>query len=284
VELSAEPAPAKINLFLHITGRRADGYHLLDSLAVFAGIADRITFARSEMLSLTVTGPFATSLAVEADNLVSRAARMLAEECRVPPVGALSLDKRIPVASGIGGGSADGAATLRLLRRVWRLSISDADLDRIAMRLGADVPVCLRNRPMRMGGVGEILGPAPSLPECGLMLVNPGVPLSTIAVFRERTGGFSPAASLPDGWGTAQAMATDLSGMRNDLEATAIRLVPSIRDILEAISATRGCLLARMSGSGATCFGLFESPEAAEAAATELVRPTWWAWGGALAG
>lgn len=280
----AEPAHAKVNLFLRVTGKRADGYHLLDSLAVFAGIADRITVAPSDTLSLAVTGPFAASLAAEPDNLVQRAARMLAAEAGVPPVAALTLDKRIPVASGIGGGSADAAAALRLLRRAWRLNLEDAVLDRIAAGLGADVPVCLRDRPMRMRGVGELLTPAPALPRCGLLLVNPGVPLATAAVFRARTSGFSPEAVLPGGWDAAQEMAATLAGLANDLEAPAIGLVPAIRDVLSAIAATRGCLLARMSGSGATCFGLFADPLGAEAAAAGLARTGWWCWGGPLAG
>jgi 4-diphosphocytidyl-2-C-methyl-D-erythritol kinase len=278
-----EAAPAKVNLFLHVTGERDDGYHLLDSLVVFAGIADRIVFAPAGTLSLTVTGPFAASLTAEPDNLVLRAARVLAAECGIQPTGALTLDKHIPVASGIGGGSADAAATLRLLRRVWRVDVTDPLLDRIAAGLGADVPVCLRDRPMRMRGVGERLTPAPSPPPCGILLVNPGVPLPTAAVFRARAGGFSPEAMLPAGWDTAQAMAASLAGLTNDLEAPAISLVPAIRDVLRAITAIPGCLLARMSGSGATCFGLFGAAEAAETAAVNLARPGWWTWGGALA-
>lgn len=280
----AELAPAKVNLFLHVTGKRGDGYHLLDSLVVFAGIADRITVAPAEDLSLTVTGPFAPSLAAEPDNLVRRAARALAAEAGGRATGALHLDKQIPVASGIGGGSADAAATLRLLCRAWRVTPSEPVLDRIAAGLGADVPVCLRNRPMRMQGVGEILTPAPALPRCGMVLVNPGIPLTTMSVFRERSGDFTQAAVLPAGWDTAEAMATSLSGMANDLEAPAIRLVPCIADVLCAIAATRGCLLARMSGSGATCFGLFTDAEAASVAAAEVARPGWWSWGGSLAG
>jgi 4-diphosphocytidyl-2-C-methyl-D-erythritol kinase len=215
---------------------------------------------------------------------VLRAARMLAAESGLAAAGALRLDKQIPVASGIGGGSADAAAALRLLCRVWRLTPADAVLDRIAAGLGADVPVCLRNRPARMSGVGESLAPAPSLPPCGLVLVNPGVPLATAAVFRARAGGFSPAAVLPGGWATAEEMAATLSGLRNDLEAPAIGLVPVIRDVLRAIGGTGGCLLARMSGSGATCFGLFANAGDAAAAAAALARPGWWCWGGALAG
>lgn len=281
--MNTEPAPAKINLYLHITGRRADGYHLLDSLAVFAGIADRITFAPSDALSLAVTGPFASSLSGEVDNLVTRAARGLAAASGVRPAGTLTLDKQIPVASGIGGGSADAAAALRLLCRVWQLNPPAAVLDRIAAGLGADVPVCVRNRPARMRGVGEILAPAPTLPPCGLLLVNPGVPLPTASVFRARARGFSPVAVLPDGWETVHAMAASLSGLTNDLETPAIGLVPAIRDVLRAIADTRGCLLARMSGSGATCFGLFADAGEAEAAAAELARPGWWSWGGPLA-
>jgi 4-diphosphocytidyl-2-C-methyl-D-erythritol kinase len=282
--LESESAPAKVNLYLHITGKRDDGYHLLDSLAVFAGLADRLTFASSTELSLTVTGPFASSLSAEPDNLVLRTARMLAAENDIQPTGALTLEKNIPVASGIGGGSADAAAALRLLCRAWRLNPGPPALDRIAAALGADVPVCLRNRPLRMRGVGEKLTPAPALPRFGLVLVNPGVPLATVSVFRARSGHGSGEAVLPDRWDTAGSMAAALSGLTNDLEAAAITLVPSINDVLRAIAGTRGCLLARMSGSGASCFGLFGTDREAEAAAREIARPGWWSWGGTLAG
>jgi len=279
----AEFAPAKVNLFLHVTGNRPDGYHLLDSLVVFAGIADRIAYQPSGELSLTVIGPFAASLAAEPDNLVLRAARMLAEANGLHPTGALILDKQIPVASGIGGGSADAAAALRLLCRVWRLNPGDHLLDRIAVKLGADVPVCLRNAPRRMRGVGEQLTPAPSLPPCGLVLVNPGVPLATMSVFRRRAGGYSPEAVLPSGWRTAREMAGRLGRLTNDLEAPAIGIVPAIQDVLRAISDTKGCLLARMSGSGATCFGLYADSRDAAVASGQLARPGWWSWGGGLA-
>ncbi len=187
----AEPAPAKVNLFLHVTGKRPDGYHLLDSLVVFAGIADRVTIVPAADLSLTIGGPFAASLTADADNLVLRAALALAAEAGVRATGALHLDKQIPVASGIGGGSADAAAAMRLLCRNWELNLPDATLERIATGLGADVAVCLRSQPMRMRGVGEILTPAPALPRCGLVLVNPGIPLTTVSVFRARDSGFS---------------------------------------------------------------------------------------------
>ena len=281
--VAAEFAPAKVNLFLHVTGKRPDGYHLLDSLVVFAGVADRITYKPSSQLSLTVTGRFAALLSAEPDNLVLRAARMLAAESGLHPTGALTLDKQIPVASGIGGGSADAAAALRLLCRVWHLNHTDQVLDRIAVKLGADIPVCLRNGPRRMRGVGEQLTTAPSLPPCGLVLVNPGVPLATLSVFRRRAGDYSPEAVLPSSWCTAEEMAAGLSLLTNDLEEPAIGIVPAIRDVLRAISDTKGCLLARMSGSGATCFGLFADGPDAAAASGQLARPGWWSWGGELA-
>lgn len=283
---NAEPAPAKVNLFLHVTGRRADGYHLLDSLAVFADVKDWVRIAPSDRLTLTVTGPFAPALASEAaaDNLVVRAAQALAAEAGLVAAGALTLEKNIPVASGIGGGSADAAAALRLLARTWRLTLDQDSLDRIAAGLGADVPVCLRGRATRMGGVGEILSPAPALPDCGLLLVNPGLPLATVAVFRARTGGFSPAAQLPPAWTSARAMAETLAESHNDLQPAAIALMPAIQQVLSAIEQTAGCRLARMSGSGATCFGLFDTPAAAAAAAAGLARPGWWCWGGGVLG
>ena len=192
----AERAPAKVNLFLHVTGKRADGYHLLDSFPVFAGVADRLSFQPVKALSLTVTGPFAAALSAEPDNLVLRAAHRLAEACGVRPGGALTLEKHIPVASGIGGGSADAAAALRLLCRAWDVAPGSAVLEQIAAGLGADVPVCVRNQPLRMRGIGEILTPAPILPECGMVLVNPGIPLATAAVFRARARG-APLRSRP---------------------------------------------------------------------------------------
>ena len=278
----AERAPAKVNLFLHVTGKRDDGYHLLDSLAVFAAIEDRLGYTQADSLTLRVTGPFAPLLAAAPDNLVLRAARALAMEAGRVPTGALTLEKHIPVASGIGGGSADAAAALRLLSRAWGLNLDEGVLNRIAAGLGADVPVCLHARPLRMRGIGERLTPAPVLPSCGLMLVNPGVPLATASVFRARAAGFSREAVLPAVWANATDMARDLAALANDLEAPAISLVPVIRDVLDTITTLPGCLLARMSGSGATCFGLFASPEMARLAAARLDQPGWWRWGGAL--
>ena len=279
--MPTEAAPAKVNLYLHVTGRRADGYHLLDSLAVFGPVADALAAEPAAGLALALDGPFGAGLAAEADNLVLRAARALAEAAGIAPAAALRLTKRLPVASGIGGGSADAAAALRLLDRLWGLDLGEARLAAIGARLGADVPVCLASRPMRMQGVGEVLAPAPALPDCGLLLVNPGLALATPAVFRARGGGFTPPAVLPGGWGDPAAMARDLAGLRNDLEAPAIGLCPPVAEVLAALRALPGCLLARMSGSGATCFGLFASAAAAAAAAPALPG-RWWHAAGAL--
>jgi 4-diphosphocytidyl-2-C-methyl-D-erythritol kinase len=275
-------APAKLNLFLHVIGRRPDGYHLLDSLVAFADCGDVLHASDATDLSLTTTGPFAAGLAGEADNLVLRAARALAAEAGVPAHARLVLEKHLPVASGIGGGSADAAATLRMLSRLWRIEPDPAVLERLALRLGADVPACLHSRPVRMGGVGERLDPAPVLPACFVLLVNPGAAVATATVFRARSGGFSAPAHLPDRWPDVVAMAVDLATQSNDLEAPARGLCPVIGDVLISIAQQPGCLLARMSGSGATCFGLFADATAAEHAAGAMAREGWWVWAGAL--
>jgi 4-diphosphocytidyl-2-C-methyl-D-erythritol kinase len=275
-----EFAPAKINLHLHVVGRRQDGYHLLDSLVVFAGIGDWLTVSPAPDLSLTLVGPFAAGLAAEPDNLVLRAARGLADLAGISPTGAMRLEKNLPVASGIGGGSADAAAALRLLCRFWAIS---PNLTQLAQSLGADVPVCLLSHPTLMSGIGEILAPAPLVPEAGLVLVNPGVAVSTPAVFRARTGGFSPAATFPlDGWPSGKTLSQTLAQTHNDLEAPARSLAPAINDALAALADTPGCHIARMSGSGATCFGLFDNPRAARHAANTVRRDGWWVWGGSL--
>lgn len=270
-------APAKVNLFLHVTGRRTDGYHLLDSLAVFPAVGDVVSVAPADDLSLEISGPFGGVLRAEADNLLLRAAALLRPE---GVLGArMQLEKNLPVASGIGGGSADAAAALRLLAALWRV---EGDLRAQALEIGADVPVCLMSRAARMGGVGEHLSPAPVLPEFGIMLVNPGVAVATPAVFRAREGGFSAPAALPEGWADAGAMAAGLARCANDLQVAAVRLQPVIGQVLAVLEALPGVLLARMSGSGATCFAIFPDPTAAANAAAGLRRPGWWCWGGGL--
>jgi 4-diphosphocytidyl-2-C-methyl-D-erythritol kinase len=250
-------------------------------VAVFAGAADVVRASPDQDLSLAVDGPFAGPLRAEPDNLVLRAARAVAETAGIAPAARLSLTKRLPVASGIGGGSADAAAALRLLARFWGIG-GAVSLPAIAARLGADVPVCLASRPARMSGIGEALAPAPALPRGGIVLLNPGAALPTAEVFRARGPGFSPPASLPAGWRSVAEMAEHLAQLRNDLEPAARALRPEINDVLAALAATSGCLLARMSGSGATCFGLFATEAAAARAADDLSRPGWWCWGGGL--
>ncbi len=278
-----EFAPAKVNLHLHVLGRREDGYHLLDSLVVLAGVGDRVSVTPADTLSLSLAGTFAGGLKAEADNLVLRAARALAAYAGLAPHAALRLEKNLPLASGIGGGSADAAATLRLLCRFWNLSPDQADLHPIAIGLGADVPACLAGVATLMSGTGEILRLAPHLPNVGIVLLNPGVAVATPSVFRGRSGPFSSAAVFPrDGWQDVAAFAADLRVARNDLEPSARALAPAINDALRALEAIPDCLLTRMSGSGATCFGLFASPEAARRAAAQVARSGWWAWGGGL--
>ena len=264
-------ARAKVNLALHVVGRRADGYHLLDSLVVFAGVGDRITAAPGPGLRLEVTGPQGLGLAADQDNLCLRAARLMAG-----PGALITLDKRLPVASGIGGGSADAAATLQVLARLWQAPLPDAAA---VLALGADVPVCLAGRPARMEGVGEVLSPLPPLPAAWLVLANPGVAVPTPAVFRalERRDNAPLPADLPR-LATAAELAAFLQMQRNDLEAPATLLAPVIGQVRAALATQPGCLMARMSGSGATCFGLFPTAATATAAATTLrqAQPGWW--------
>ncbi len=278
--MPTEPARAKVNLFLHVVGRRADGYHLLDSLVVFPAIGDRLRAAPSDQLSLAIEGPFAPALQAEADNLVLRAARRLADASGTTAGARLVLEKNLPVASGIGGGSADAAAALRLLGRLWNVPVPPG----LAATLGADVPACLAQAPVRMGGVGEALSPAPVLPDFGIVLANPGIAVATPAVFRTRAAAslpFSALADLPSDWPDLASMARGLAATRNDLQDTAIALCPEIGTTLATLAALPECRLARMSGSGATCFALFDTPGIAERAAATLTRSDWWVWGGA---
>lgn len=265
-------APAKVNLTLHVTGQRGDGYHLLDSLVVFVDIGDRIVAAPAPALNLTIDGPMATGLGTGDDNLVLRAARMLAPERGAT----IRLTKNLPLASGIGGGSSDAAATLRALSDLWHLPLPDAAS---CATLGADVPVCLHPRPRRMGGIGEILGDVPALPPLWLVLVNPGIHVPTPAVFRtlaSKTG--TPMPTTLPACPNAATLAAFLKTQRNDLEQPARALAPEIGQVLTQIAATDGCLIARMSGSGATCFGLYASQGAADAAARMLsaAASAWW--------
>jgi len=273
-------AHAKINLYLHVIGKRADGYHLLDSLAVFADLHDEVAVEAADELSLTIDGPFASALASETDNLVLRAARGLAEATRREPKVRIRLTKRIPVAAGIGGGSADAAAALRALAALWSVEIDPS----VALKLGADVTVCLASETRFMSGIGETLEPAPDLPPLHLLLVNPGIAVATKDVFRARSGPFSQPARFSEAPQDAAQLARLLLPRRNDLTAAAELNAPAIRIVREAIGGTEGCLLARMSGSGATVFGLYAAAEEAGRAHETIARnqPGWWCWNGGV--
>ncbi len=281
--VAREHAPAKINLYLHVVGRRPDGYHELDSLVMFADVGDEVTVAAASERSepdFVLDGPFAPALAHEpvAGNLVVRAATALAEHLGRSPSVVLSLTKRLPVASGIGGGSADAAACLRALARLWQMTADDPALYALAARLGADVPVCLDGRAAYFGGIGDLQTPAPGLPDCPALLVNPAVPVPTPAVFRARTGAFTAPARLTERPADVPALAAALARRGNDLTRAAITVAPVIATTLSALEATQDCLLARLSGSGATCFALYPALEAAHTAAAVLTanHPEWW--------
>lgn len=272
------PAPAKVNLYLHVVGRRPDGYHLLDSLIVFAGVGDDVAVAPAADLALAVDGPFAGLVPAGPENLVLRAARLLAERMGVTAGAHIRLTKRLPVAAGIGGGSADAAAALRALCALWRVHPDPAAMADLALSLGADVPVCLAGMPAFVGGVGEDIAPPPPLPPAWMVLVNPGIAVSTPQIFKARTGAFSTPCRFRAVPRDAPALFAALAGCRNDLTAAALTLAPAIDDVLAALGAQPGCAFARMSGSGATCFGLFaESGHAvAAAAAIAAAHAPWW--------
>lgn len=271
-------APAKLNLTLHVTGRRPDGYHELDSLVVFLDVGDRVTVAPAASLRFSLAGPTAPALEAEDDNLVLRAARILATAGRVGAGADLMLEKVLPVAAGLGGGSSDAAAALRALSRLWNCGLSDEDLAALALRLGADVPACVLARPSRMRGIGERLDRLAPLPEFHVLLVNPGFPLPTRNVFAAREGSFSPPADWPSRFEGFEHLVTVLSAAQNDLEAPACRIDRRIADLLGILCRLPGARLARMSGSGATCFALFQLRAEAESAAVALrtASPAWW--------
>lgn len=264
-------APAKINLTLHVTGRRADGYHELDSLVVFTALGDRVRADHAGHLSLSVSGPCRDDVPPGPENLVLRAARAMGVERA-----ALVLVKHLPVASGIGGGSSDAAAALRVLASLTGRPLPPAH---VQLTLGGDVPVCVRARPARMRGIGEVLDDTPPLPAFSLVLANPGIQCSTAEIFSRLASRSNPPmpACLPT-WATAQQFTAWLAGMRNDLQEPACALYPEITATLAALRAQPGCLAARMSGSGATCFGVFASDAASSDAAAAVTRlqPGWW--------
>ncbi|ANC92818.1 4-(cytidine 5'-diphospho)-2-C-methyl-D-erythritol kinase [Azospirillum humicireducens] len=295
-----EAAPAKLNLYLHVTGRRADGYHELDSLVAFADLGDAIALtpaaARLALRGadlppagprLAIAGPFGPDLmgGNPADNLVMRAAHALAARLGRQADVMIALTKALPVASGIGGGSADAAACLRALARLWGMPTDDPALFAVAAGLGADVPVCVAGRSCYFGGIGDVLDEAPELPETHAVLVNPNLPVPTPAVFRALAAARAESAapfSAPARFARKPADARDLAALllerTNDLTAPALTVAPAIADVLAALERSAGCLLSRLSGSGATCFGLYATTQEAEAAAKAIAtaEPGWW--------
>ena len=282
-----ESARAKINLALHVLDRRPDGYHNLDSLVVFAELADTVTALPSSLgdIFLSVDGPFAEVLedvTGPQDNLVMRIALGLADAF---PEAArngmhLRLEKHLPVAAGIGGGSADAAATLRLLNRTWRLGLEPDQLAKLGLAAGADVPACVRSRPSRMRGIGEDLKPAPEMPPLPLLLINPGIAISTQEVFRAIPLGIDrdPLPPLPAQFRSVMECVFWLRNTRNDLFGPAATVAPPVRMAVQALATDSDCMFARMSGSGATVFGIFMSMDAAQRAANRIqaTEPSWW--------
>jgi 4-diphosphocytidyl-2-C-methyl-D-erythritol kinase len=290
-----ERAPAKVNLTLRVIGCRADGYHDIESLVVFAAVGDTLTFAPGRTLTLSVRGPTASESGDSADNLVLKAARALAERVDGLRPGRFALAKRLPVAAGLGGGSADAAAALRLLARANRIPPDDPRLLQAARATGADVPVCLDPRPRVMRGVGDILSALLDLPRLPAVLVNPGVAVPTKDVFAaldshpevqaqraskpdsQRAHGHPSRPGFAGHLRTTDLLAA-IEATGNDLEAPAIALQPVIAEVLASLRSMPACRLARMSGSGATCFGLFDTTRATAAAGRALrgAHPTWW--------
>lgn len=277
-------APAKLNLFLHVGDKRPDKYHALESLVVFAEFGDRLAFAPSAQLTLKLSGPFASQTPKGDDNLVFKAAKALGADTGV----AITMEKNLPVAAGIGGGSADAAATLRGLNLFWNLNRSEQELLEIAASLGSDVPACLISGPCWMEGRGEYVKRLPSLPQIAAVLINPGVELPTKDVFaalnlRKGVGAIAPPkTSIQTLWDLVEY----LDDAENDLEAPACRLRPVIDEVLDALNEEPGCVLSLMSGSGATCFGLFDGQQFANGAAERIAQdhPHWWVKATRLAG
>lgn len=280
----SEAARAKVNLALHVVGRRADGYHLIDTLVVFPPVIDRVAIRAGAGISLIVSGPTSRELERVApqDNLVYRAALSLAAIAGVDvangPGIEITLDKHLPTEAGIGGGSADAAAAIRLFAELWHLDLADPRIIDLARRLGADVPMCLASVPLRARGIGEVVSPLPALPPAGLLLVNPRLRVSTAAVFARLGTWANPPIDEDCDFGSVAGLITTLAGMRNDLQPAALRLEPGIGGVLDALEALPGARVVRMSGSGATCFALFDDPAAAEDAGLRLAaaQPAWW--------
>ncbi|PZP55668.1 MAG: 4-(cytidine 5'-diphospho)-2-C-methyl-D-erythritol kinase [Micavibrio aeruginosavorus] len=274
-------ASAKLNLFLHVTGKRHDGYHELDSLVCFADIGDELVVESADKFQFTVDGPFAPQLANNdiSENTVVKAAHLLSAATNRDLNLKITLTKNLPSGAGIGGGSADAAAILRALQNFWGVSVADETLHKISLQIGSDVPVCLQSRPAVMRGTGNIILPAPSMPELHTLLIWPRQKTPTPLVFKNRESSFSEPAVLKPSYMDAASLISNLTDYTsNDLERTATKLFPVIDEAMTMLKQDRTCLFTRMSGSGSTVFGIFESQKNLEKAAKAIrsSQPDWW--------
>jgi 4-diphosphocytidyl-2-C-methyl-D-erythritol kinase len=274
----ARIAPAKINLALHVTGRRADGYHLIDSIAVFADVGDRVEILPADKLKLSLSGPFAAHAPGDPGDLAWRAAQEFFQWSGVPTGAAIRVAKNIPAGAGLGGGSADAAAALLGLDELFGTKLPAHQLRAVGLKLGADVPMCLVGRALRARGIGEEISPLEGFPPLPMVLVWPGKPVSTAEVFKALARRDNPPLPDPPREKSPVEIAGWLQSCRNDLEPAATKILPEIGAVLDALRGTDGCLLARMSGSGSACFGLFADQAATRAAAAAVAkaRPDWW--------
>jgi len=278
-----EMAPAKINLALHVTGRRDDGFHLLESIVTFTELGDRLQFCAAKQDEFELSGRFSRLLSAEpsAGNLVLRARDLLRQfvigSGQTAPPAKIHLEKNLPIASGIGGGSADAAAALRGLMRLWQADVPEKELEALALKLGADVPMCLASRPLLAKGIGEEITPLSTMPGFAIVLANPLTGVSTPEIFRQLQKRDNPPIGVIDGLRTEADWIATIAALRNDLEPPARALLPAIADI-SSLLANQNPSFVRMSGSGATCFGIFSSMTAAQAAAKALLkaRPDWY--------
>lgn len=282
-EIFRAPAPAKVNLFLHVLGQREDGYHEIDSLIGLTSVLDMVEIIPAQQgdVSIDIMGPFGQveSLKFTSDNLMIQAARLLQKEANTRLSAHIMLLKNIPVQAGLGGGSADAAIALQLLNDHWDLGIPEKRLYELALQLGADVPFCLSGRAGYIGGIGEAIMRLKSpLPKVPMVLVNPMIPVPTQAVFRQGFSHYSSKVEHPESFSGVSAFVDYLADQRNDLEHNAMQLFPEIGDVLTELCLTDGCKLARMSGSGATCFALYEEKSHADRARLALLEehPDWW--------
>ena len=269
-------APAKINLFLHVTGKRDDGYHILDSLIGFADFGDTITIAPSYTFLLNISGDnFSPDIK---DNSITKAVHLLSDKLKIKLPLSITLEKNIPIGGGLGGGSADAAAAVHGILEYAQESLSQEDIDAILLELGADTPICYARKPAYIKGIGEIIEPVSSLPRIPAILVYPNEFCSTAEIFQSFDGTFSQTAEHPKSFSDQKSFYNFLQGQRNDLTEAAVKKIPEIGNILETINAQDGCIISRLTGSGSTCFGLFETPEQSANAAEKIQKekPHWW--------